>query len=359
MGLRLVTIERRDRGEGAGVRDDVCEKVDDHGCERVAAEDRERDRDVPHVGDSRIGEQAFDVALGQRDHVAEAHRQDGERGDRGAESIRHSGLEHGRQDPVEDDQARALGRDRQVGDGGRRHALVDVGRPRVERRERHLESETDQQKQEPERHERIRSQVGAREGGDPDAARLSEEERDPVERERRSERSGQEILQAGLRGGPDPSEERGQHVERERESFEADENHQQIEAARQEKDSEVSPEQQGVELALRLTDPLQVRSGGQDRDGRRRAGEESGRGGQVRRLVAAAEREARGSGDQEPHRDGDRGKRERRKGAARRRREGVEQDDETSGDGERDLGPRRGEIVRTEREETRRHRAIS
>ena len=89
MRLRLVPIEGGDRGERAGVRDEVREEVHDDGGERVAAEHDERDRHVTHVRDSGIGEEPLDVSLRQGDDVAERHGDDRQGGDRRPELVGH------------------------------------------------------------------------------------------------------------------------------------------------------------------------------------------------------------------------------------------------------------------------------
>ena len=231
MRLRLVAVQGRDGGERAGVGDEVGEEVDDRRRERRPAEDDERDRDVAHVRDAGVGEQPLDVALRERHDVAERHRED--RDAPRFPSARRPGqssLKDGGQDAVEDDEARALGSDGEVGDGGRRHSLVDVRRPGVERRERHLEAEPGEQQEERERHDRIGSEADLRQRRDPHAPALSEEEGDAVQRERRAEGARQEVLQPGLGGGRDGAEERGEDVEGEREGLEADEDEEQVES---------------------------------------------------------------------------------------------------------------------------------
>src|SRR5450830_1081494 len=66
MGPHLVAREGGDARESADVGQRVREEVDKNGGERLAPEDRESDPDVAHVGDSRIGEEALDVALRER-----------------------------------------------------------------------------------------------------------------------------------------------------------------------------------------------------------------------------------------------------------------------------------------------------
>ena len=145
----------------------------------------------------------------------------------------------------------------------------------MERRERHLETEPDQQEKQRERHQRIAGEVRPRQGSDLNAPGFPEQEDDAVEGERRAERAGQEILQAGLGGGLDRPEERGEHVERQGQGLQSDEHEEQIEAPRHERDTQVPPEQERVELPLLFAGAREVGLGHEHGHGRRGAQEEA------------------------------------------------------------------------------------
>ncbi len=187
MRLALVGRERGHRGEGAGIRHQVGKQVDDGGREPLPARHHERHGHVPHVGDARIGEQALDVALSEGHDVAQGHRQNRHDGDPGAKAFRQPLLEHGREDAVENEQARPLGRDGEIGDRGCGHARVHVGGPRMERRERHLEAETHEQEEQAHGDDGIGREARLHKRVDAHAAALAEKQRDAVESERRGE----------------------------------------------------------------------------------------------------------------------------------------------------------------------------
>jgi hypothetical protein len=196
----------------------------------TAAEDDEGDRHVAHVGDARIRQEPLDVALRQGDHVAESHRDDRERRNRRPEPVGQAGLENRGEHAVENQDARALRGDGEIQDGRSRHALVHVGRPGVERGERHLEAKPDEKKQEPEGDGGTGGEAGPRQRLDARASGGAEEQNDPVKGERGAEGAGQEILQAGFGGGLDAAEECGQDVEGQRQGLQSDEDDEEIQS---------------------------------------------------------------------------------------------------------------------------------
>ena len=101
---------------------------------------------IAGLGDGRVGQQALDVALGQRQGVAERHGEDGNDRDQRAPIALHVG-EHGQQHAHQHGETSRLGGDRNQGGDGRGRALVDVGRPEVERHHRDFEAEADQHQQ--------------------------------------------------------------------------------------------------------------------------------------------------------------------------------------------------------------------
>ena len=118
------------------------------------------------------------------------------------------------------------GRGHERGDR-RRRALVDVGRPHVERRGRDLEAEPDQEQRETDEQHAVVEQHDLREElrdpGEVRRAGRAVDERDAVEEHRRRERAEQEVLEAGLLRREPAAVERGEHVQRDRQDLERQE----------------------------------------------------------------------------------------------------------------------------------------
>ena len=109
------------------------------------------------------------------------------------------------------------------GDGHERghdrgRALVDVGRPGLERDQRHLEAEADQQERHAEQHERLERPAGDRVGDhvEPRAAGGAVEERHAVEQEPARERAEQEVLHRRLVRAQVAAQQPRQHVDPDR-----------------------------------------------------------------------------------------------------------------------------------------------
>src|SRR6185437_7284189 len=76
VGFTIGTRERRDDAEGAEGGDEVGEEIEsDGGGGKVqhGSGGLQRDEQVAHVGDRRVGEDALDVALAQGEQVADHH----------------------------------------------------------------------------------------------------------------------------------------------------------------------------------------------------------------------------------------------------------------------------------------------
>ena len=100
------------------------------------------DQRVAHVGDAGVGEHALEVALDDGHEVAERLRGDGD--DREQQRPSAASGPGGQVDAAsrrQDHQRGALGHHREEGGDRRRRALVDVGRPGVEREQGQLEAE--------------------------------------------------------------------------------------------------------------------------------------------------------------------------------------------------------------------------
>ncbi|OPZ87490.1 MAG: hypothetical protein BWY76_00440 [bacterium ADurb.Bin429] len=116
------------------------------------------------------------------------------------------------------------------GDHRGRRALIDIRRPEVERRSRHLEEEADQHHEQRDKGER-RQRGRLREHGQMRGTILHEEKADAVDEDRRSQRTEQQVLGARFRRARVlflPGRER---VEAERGNLQSQEDDYQVQAA--------------------------------------------------------------------------------------------------------------------------------
>ena len=162
---------------------------------------------------------------------------------------------------------------------GGRGALVDVGRPGVERRGADLEQQADGEQR------RCRSSSSAsrrrRRCGPPSAmppkphrAGVAVEQRDAVEEERRGERAEQEVLQRRLLAEqPAAAGQPAEQVERQREHLERDEHREQVVGRREQQHAADREQQQREDLGLleagAVTPPLVLGARQRGRPGRR------------------------------------------------------------------------------------------
>ena len=214
-------------GEDAGERAEGHDHVDQH-VERYAADaglgaGRQADERVAHVRDRGIGHQALDVRLADRREGAEHHGRDGDEND-DLLPVDRDRLERLGHDANEHRHGRHLGRGREEGRHRRRRALVDVGRPHVERHGGDLEGDAGQHEDEAE-NQAERGAVRLERGGDLrklDMSREAVDQRHAVEQHARRQSPEHEILQAGLRRADALAIDGGDDVERERLQFEAE-----------------------------------------------------------------------------------------------------------------------------------------
>ena len=105
------------------------------------------DQRVADVADGRVGHQPLDVGLADGGEGAEAHRGDGEATPPAATAAPMPAKAPS-VTRISSAMAASLGRGGEEGGDRRRRALVDVGRPHVERHGGDLEGEADQQEHE-------------------------------------------------------------------------------------------------------------------------------------------------------------------------------------------------------------------
>ena len=142
LDVLAVAPHLQDAGEGAQRHDQVDRHVDQGSVDAArrvpAATTDQREADI---GDAAVGHQALDVGLADRRERAQRHRRQGE-GDDHLLPLRRPSAPNG---PISTRTVEAhrgdLGRTRHERGHRRRGALVDVGRPHVERHRRHLEGE--------------------------------------------------------------------------------------------------------------------------------------------------------------------------------------------------------------------------
>ncbi len=161
--------------------------------------------------------------------------------------------ERGDEEAGEDGERRRLRGDRhERGDRGR-GALVDVRRPLVEGRDRDLEGEADGDERDPDQDQRVVGEVGAdalsdrREVGG--AAGAAVDEGRAVEQGRRADRADDQVLEPRLERLRARAMRAAEHVERDREQLEGDEERDQVLGLREQDHPEHRPEQQRVRLA--------------------------------------------------------------------------------------------------------------
>ena len=113
-----------------------------------------------------------------------------------------------------------------------RRALVDVRGPGVERADRGLEHQADDEQRQPAEQQSVRAGRARRGGGDlgkPHRAGVAVEQREAVEEERRRERAEQEVLDRRLlREQPASAGQPAHQVQRQAEHLERDEHRQQV-----------------------------------------------------------------------------------------------------------------------------------
>ena len=100
------------------------------------------------------------------------------------------------------DERRRLRGSRHEGRDGSRRTFVDVRRPHVERRRRHLEPEADDDHRQAGQQEEVVAELLLRRGrcdfGEAELPRCAVDERRPEEQHRRAEAADDEVLEAGL-----------------------------------------------------------------------------------------------------------------------------------------------------------------
>ena len=209
------------------------------------------------------------------------------------------GADHG--DVEEAQQHAERGR---LGGGGhergdrRRGALVDVGGPLVERRDRGLEGEADDHQRQPGQHHRVAEQAaGELPGGDRvgDAREVGRaggavDQRQPVDQRGRADRADHQVLQPGLQRALAAVLRGAQDVQRDRQQLEAEEQRDQVLGGDEHRHPEHAEQQQRVVLAVagaaRAPALRSERSTHGDRRPRRRSCRGSARG---RRSAARPE----------------------------------------------------------------------
>ena len=185
----------------------------------------------PDVRDGRVGEHPLHVGLGDRHDRADQHGED-------RDDPHHRlpapavGAEGDVEEPQQRTERRDLGaRGHEAGDRGGR-ALVDVGRPRLERHGADLEQQADREHAHADEQQRLVGGVVADrlvDAGELHRAGEAVDQRDAVQEEAGRERAEQEVLERGLLAEQATAPgEPAEQVQRQREHLERDEHGQQV-----------------------------------------------------------------------------------------------------------------------------------
>ena len=219
------------------------------------------------MGDAGVGKQPLQVRLEQRGEVAQDHRRDRDGHEHRAplrRELRQREREHAEQPGERAD----LRHDRHERRDGQRRALVDVGRPGVERHQRGLETEPDRQQRDPDAEQRRERRL--RDRRQVDRAGRPVDQRDPVDEERGRERPEQQVLQPGLLRPPAVARQRRQRVQREAQDLQPEEQDDQVAARPHEDRARRAEQEERVVLPRRQAEPLEIDRSEQHREPRAR-----------------------------------------------------------------------------------------
>ena len=201
---------------------------------------------ISGVSNRRISQQALDVLLHQRADVAQRHRERRRHPDHPEPARSAAGEEHAQQHR-ERRRFRAGGHER---DDRSWRAFINVGRPDMERRRRHLEAQSDEHQ--PHCEVRQGGLLGLQEvrnvvdvGGSGGAV----DHGHAVKEERSGEGAEQEILQRRLGAFGGAAAHSGQNVSRDRRNFQRDEDQHQFDGGRHQHHADGAEQNQGVILA--------------------------------------------------------------------------------------------------------------
>ena len=244
-------------GDDHGERGHVHEHVDgeiERG--RADAEPRRDDDAGEHVaglGDGGVGEHALERGLAERADVADDDRDRGERGERrppGRLRFDEGGVEEAQKDAEGGD----LGGDGHERGHGCGRALIHVWRPLVKRRDRCLEAQPGDAQRDADERERVAGEPAARErardGGEVGVAGGAVDHGDAVQQRGRADSADDQVLEAGLERVLAPQFAGAQHVQRDREELEADEQGDGVLSGGEQRHAADRREQQRKELAV-------------------------------------------------------------------------------------------------------------
>ena len=253
-------------GEGADRHRPVGNEVVEECPAAELVRGRDRDQHEARMGDGRVGEQPFHVALHERGEIADRERRTGEHGDRDPPLVLLAG-ERRRQHAQRDDERRCLRRRRhERGHRGRR-ALVDVRRPHVERRRRGLEAEAGDDHREPGEQEGVARRLGGADRGEAELPGRAVDERGAEEQHRRPERADDQVLEPRLERGLAVGVHRAEDVEADREPLEPEEEREQVPRGDEEEHPRAGRGEQRVVLAAVEAPPLAPRDQDRERAG--------------------------------------------------------------------------------------------
>ncbi len=148
-----------------------------------------------------------------------------------------------------------LGGDRHERRHRRRRALVDIRRPLVKRRHRRLEAQAHHAQPDAGQRQRIGREAPVRAERACDRAEVGRsggavDQRKAIEQRRRADRAHDQVLQAGLQRALAPHFGGAQHVQRDRQELEPQEQRHRVLGRRQQRHATDRGQQQGVPLAV-------------------------------------------------------------------------------------------------------------
>ena len=208
--------------------------------------------------DARVGEHTLHVRLHEGEHVAHGHRCDREYPE-DLLPVEVERRECGEEETGDPGEGRRLHADRHEGGDRRRRPLVDVGRPELERNDRRLEAECDDEQREAAEDRDPR--CGTEPGADAVVARgprRAVEGGDTVEQEAGRECPQDEVLERRLARRTVASMDARQHVGRERHDLDAEEQQDQVARGGHDHHARGREENQRVELAGAHPDHLEI-----------------------------------------------------------------------------------------------------
>ncbi len=250
VGGALAGDDHRERGH---VHEQVDGEVEDGGAHAQLGGDDDAGEHVAGLCDGGVGEHPLQRGLPERADVADDDRDRRERRDGRAPTA--MGFDQRDVEEAQEDAERGgLCGDRHERRDRRRRALVDVGRPLVEGGDRGLEGEAGDRQRDAGQQQHVGGEAvaGDRRGdrAEVGGAGGAVDQRDPVQQRRRADGADDQVLQPRLQRVLAFHFGRAQHVQRDRQQLQADEQRNGVLRRRQQRHPRDRGQQQRVKLAV-------------------------------------------------------------------------------------------------------------